>query len=253
MNLQSHVGKIRGSFKNKDNRTAKLLENWEIIRKLMEHLITQGNGNTLRARCAYGVLLMMETGIRIGNEESASGYICGQKHHASFGKTINVYGLTTLRKQHAYISVSGKLVLNFLGKKAVEQNLRTSNNILLQYFHAVSRHNLPTWLGITYSDIYKFVKKSIGKKYKPKDIRTAAVNILFLHKIQASKILQTSFQRKSDANKALKLVVQATANEIGHTAGVCKSAYLSKSLQSVIKETLIEKAKKARQLAKARR
>ena len=60
MQLQAHVGKTKGSFKNKDNRTAKLLKDWELIRALMERFITIGHGKTLRARTAYGVLLMME-------------------------------------------------------------------------------------------------------------------------------------------------------------------------------------------------
>jgi len=246
MNLLSHVGKLKGSFKNKDNRSAKLLYNWDALRIIMEKFIVAGNGSTLRARCAYGILLTMKTGIRVGNETSAEGYVCDQKYHALYGKTINVYGLTTLRKEH--VSMSGGIIhLNFLGKKAVQQELRTSNSILLRYYSSVSSHGLNTWLGIDYGDIYHFVKRSIGRKIKPKDIRTAAVNMLFIHKAERAKIMQQPFAKKADANKALKMIVEATATEIGHTSGVCKSAYISKNLYTVMKERLYDSISRMRE------
>lgn len=244
MQLQAHVGKLKGSVKNKDNRTAKLLRNWDDIRTKMEQYIEAGRGITVRARVAYGVLLMMETGIRIGNETSAEGYICDQKHHASYGKKIQVYGLTTILKSHTRQSNSGSIILEFLGKKAVHQTLRTSNAVLRKYYHIIGDQSrslgYQTWLGVDYGDIYNFVKKSIGRQFKPKDIRTAAVNLLFLKKMQQTEIMRKPWQNKSEANKALKMVVEATASEIGHTPGVCKSAYLSRSLQAVIKERLYE-------------
>ncbi len=251
MQLQSHVGKTKGSFRNKDNRTAKLLSYWDTVKSMMERYVIAGHGVTLRARTAYGVLLMMETGIRIGNETSAEGYICDQKYHTDYGKKVQTFGLTTLRKEHTIVSVGGSLILQFLGKKAVHQHLRTSNAVLVKYYGAISSQSrslgYSTWLGINYGDIYKFIKKSIGKKFKPKDIRTAAVNLLFLRKVEKSGIMKKRWERKKDINQAVKLAVDATAAEIGHTPGVCKSAYLSRALQSVIKERLYESLQRRKQ------
>jgi len=252
LKLQAHIGKTKGSFKNKDNRTAKLLANWDVLRMTMESFIRQGRGVTLRARNAYGILLMMETGIRVGNEASAEGYVCDQKHHKDYGKEIQVYGLTTLRKEHTKLNNNNNITLNFLGKKAVPQFLKTSNPVLIKYYDTITQQSYTTWLGISYSDIYKFVKKSIGHKYKPKDIRTAAVNCLFLKKVDQIKLLKKVFLKKGDIGRAIKLVVNATAEEIGHTPGVCKSAYLSKSLQTVIKEQMVKKYKSAKAKAKAK-
>lgn len=238
MQLQLHVGKTRGSFRSKDNRTAKLLNYWDTVKAMMERYVVAGHGRTLRARTAYGVLLMMETGIRIGNETSAEGYTT-KPHPKSKVKPkfVKTYGLTTLTKDHVYVG-NGILHLEFLGKKSVQQELRTSNEVLVEYFNRVIDNGAGTFLGIDYSDIYKFIKKSIGKKFKPKDIRTAAVNLLFMRKVAKSGIMKKPWERKGDINKAFKMAVDATAAEIGHTPGVCKSAYLSKSLQSVIKEKL---------------
>ena len=215
--LLTYIGKARGRISDKHNRVQRLVDNWDLIKNKMIHFIEAGQGTSLRARCAYGVLLMMETGIRIGNESSAEGYICDQKHHQDYGKTVKVYGLTTLLPEH--INKNDKwLRISFLGKKAVEQSLHTSHSILLQYANTINLyHGKSTWLGIDYGDMYSFIKRSLGNFYKPKDLRTAAVNVIFVQNVEnmpevlapSTKTLPShlisisNISRKGDINKLL--------------------------------------------------
>ncbi len=73
------------------------------------------------------------------------------------------------------------------------------------------------------------------------------MNLLFLRKVEKSGIMKKRWEQKKDINQAVKLAVDATAAEIGHTPGVCKSAYLSRALQSVIKERLYESLQRRKQ------
>lgn len=248
-NLWISVGNTRGSWKNKDNRAARLLQKWDIIRKKMEAYIIKGNGITLRARCAYAVLLMMETGIRVGNESSAEGYVCGQKHHKSYGKKVKTYGLITLRSEHMRVS-HNSIYVSFLGKKAVDQYLVARDYTLMQYFNIINDASFDPWLGITYGDLYNFIKKSVGRQFKLKDIRTAAVNIKFINELEDSDLLSISYNTKSEANRLLRQTVEHTAEDIGHTPGVCRSSYLSMNMLATVKSimysTVAERKKQAR-------
>jgi len=234
---------------------------------------------------------MMETGIRIGNEVSAEGYMPTKTEYVytkyqkkddtwttgyrpvreydedgnykvlpalaklpryirvdkefiltdDFDhKEIQTYGLTTLLPHHVKIN---KTILQFVfvGKKAVDQNLCTSDPILLKYASQVSCHNQNTWLGLDYKTLYDFVKTSIGNGFKPKDIRTATVNMIFLANVEDKHILQKAHTTKGAIKKTIKGLIEETAAEIGHTPSACKSAYLSKKMLSTIQEVLLRK------------
>lgn len=234
MDLLKHVGKSKGARKNKFNRAQKLINNWYDLKLKMESFVINGNGVTLRARCAYGILLTMETGIRIGNESSSEGYVCANKYLPEFGKIIKTYGLTTLTKEHI-VRRSNTLYMKFCGKKGVHQSLHTSSPILLKYYNPILQLEHPTFLGISYDDLYKFVKKSIGRQFTPKDIRTAFVNRIFVGVYEINKV---PVYKKSEANALIRQTLEQTAEHVGHTKGVCKGAYVSKDLFELIKFAL---------------
>lgn len=235
-NILQHVGNKRGHTRDKYNRVQRLIDKWETLRTKMESFIVRGHGHTHNARCAYAILLMMETGIRIGNESSAEGYICNQKHHKDFGKQVQVYGLTTIRKEHVQINKNA-IILSFLGKKAVEQILRTKNSTLKAYYSHMLENTSDLFLGITYRDCYLFIRKYVGKYYMPKDIRTAAVNILFSKIVNNTTIPQII--SKKLLNKTISHFIERTAEQIGHTKGVCKRSYLSSNMIEYVKARIL--------------
>jgi len=229
--------KNHGRYSSKDNRIIKLQGYWSEIESQMIRFIERGHGLTEKARCAYAILLMMETGIRVGNESSADGYICDNKYLPEYGKKIKTYGLTTLTIDHVKLA-KNKLSLQFVGKKSVAQNLSTSHPILLTYYPRIASRQTSTFLDIDYRTLYSFVKKSIGKKFKPKDIRTVVVNNRFEHNLGLVKKQLSTVSTKRDGKAILRMVIEKTAQQIGHTPGCCKSSYISKKFLGDIQEKI---------------
>ena len=250
--LLSNVGKSRGHFASKSNRIAKLIDMWPELESKFVAMIKRGRGSSEQARMAYATLLMMETGIRTGNESSAEGFICDNRkiaqkdnpekgykkgdviwQHPSHGKLVKTYGLTTLL--HNHVTRNGKkLEISFVGKKIVEQNLIVRHPILLRYCPKGDKNDL--FLGIRYYELKKFVKRYVGRGFTPKDIRMTKVNLIFVNKF-GRKPHDRNFDvetTKAGKKKILSLAIEETANMIGHTKGVCRSSYLSPSLLQFI-------------------
>jgi DNA topoisomerase IB len=245
----SCIGVRGGHYKTKENRAQKLVDQWHALYYKMSQLVRRGHGVTETARCAYGVLLMMETGIRIGNESSAEGFISTNKFSEHHGKLLKTFGLTTLRHEHVTFGVlhgAPVLQLNFTGKKGVENELRTVLPILCEYANYIYAQQYDTFLGIDKYMLYKFVKKRIGRKFSPKDIRTAKVNIEFIKEILLRKHASRNLRTKKDVNAFLSQAVEQVAGRIGHTKAVCRSAYVSKRLLTLYKEALVKQLKERR-------
>jgi len=253
--LTEWIGNPRGAIKRKENRAIRLIRMWSKLEAKLIRIIERGGGVSETAICGYAVLLMMETGIRIGNESSAEGWICDNQiicrkdnpakglkigdviwKHPEFGNHVKTYGLTTLL--HSHVKKKGKkLEVSFVGKKLVDQNLVTRHPTLIQFKPTGQPDDL--FLGIDYYTLKKFIKKYVGSKYTPKDLRTAKVNLIFVDKFGAAKI-QKEFSlatTKSGRKKVLGTAIEEVAGIIGHTKGVCKSAYLSAPLISTILNT----------------
>lgn len=262
--LIQNVGNTRGHFSKKENRAAKLLDMWSDLETKMIGMIKRGNGKSESARHAYGVLLMMETGIRIGNESSAEGWVCdfeilakedgeyksgdkkGKKfrkgdviyQHPLFGQHVRTYGLTSLLHSHVtkrttFIEVS------FTGKKHVAQDLEVRHPVLYRYMPTGSPEEL--FLGITKHSLTKFIKRYVGRQFKPKDLRTACVNLQFINRFSRDPLASDFAEAptKGARKKVLALAIEQTAEQIGHTKGVCKSAYLSSPLLRLIADAAV--------------
>jgi DNA topoisomerase IB len=237
--LKDMVGISYGSYSNKYNRAQKLIDNWDDIKLKMEKFIIRGRGKTLQARLAYGILLMMETGIRIGNEDSAAGYISINKYSQYYNKEVKTFGLTTLLCRHVHLN--GKLRLKFLGKKQVKNDIESDNKVLIKYAKVLLKDKDKTdlFLGndMHVKRLRPFLRKSIGRKYLSKDFRTAKVNLIFIDKIE----FPDRFYLKSEVNRHIKETFIKTAEIAGHTPTVCKSKYVSPDLLFFYKETLLSK------------
>lgn len=244
IDLRDAVGNPRGRNSDKNHRVAKLMKEWDDLKAKLANMVRRGGGKSETARLAYATLLIMETGIRVGNEESAEGFISvGQRvkdgkivwQSETHGKLCKTYGLTTLTVDHVTI-LKGELRLAFVGKKHVEQNLTTTNRVLVDCAPTRNRNPGELWLGVTDARLRKFVKRYVGKCFTPKDIRRAYVNILFCDNFGEDFFLDYhTAAKKSDRNRVVKACVEKTAATVGHTPGVCRSAYLSHPMLNVLK------------------
>lgn len=240
ISLTAAVGKVKGSNSSKENRAAKLLHRWRELEDKFEGLLARGNGTTETARLAYACLVMMDTGIRVGNEKSSEGFVCENKFHPDFGKEVKTFGLTTLQQRHVdpVYRMDGTMTgvcLSFTGKKLVGQNLVLRRPSLLTYRPGCGGDD-DLWLGITYSQLYDFVKLRVGDPFSPKDIRTARVNQLFIDRFtEGPHEWFMGAKKQSDRNKVVKTVIEEVAEVIGHTAAVCRGAYMSSNILRVLK------------------
>lgn len=247
LDLTAAVGNPRGRNADKNHRAAKLIRDWDALRAKLEAMVVRGRAQTDTSLCAYGVLVVMHTGIRVGNEESAEGFVSvGQRvkdgkvvwQSETHGKLCQTYGLTTLRGRHVGYS-SKRLRLRFVGKKHVAQDLEVTCPLLVKYAPDLDGDRDALWLGVTDVMLRKFVRRYAGRCFTPKDVRRAFVNRLFVHNFLAGAPNAAGefmvLEKKSDRNKIVKAVVEETAATVGHTPGVCRSAYLSHNLLDALK------------------
>jgi DNA topoisomerase IB len=234
-------------------RAAKLLSQWQELHDKFADMVVRGHGVTEQARHAYALLLTMETGIRIGNEGSAEGFVCENRkvagkdypekgikqgdviwQHPLYGQTVQTFGVTTLLHEHVE-AFPDRLEFCFTGKKIVEQNLIARDPTLLAYAPTGNRKAL--FLGIDKVSLTKFVKRYVGRQFSPKDMRTACVNLKFVKRF--ARHYADAFEATATKGGRKKLIAEAiekTAEEIGHTKSVCKSAYLSSPLLRLLSE-----------------
>lgn len=207
----------------KFNRYAKIGNKADELVDKFKNTISQ-DFNSLDGRCSFACLVMMKYGIRIGNEDSATGYESGMEE--TEGEIVQTYGTTTLLNKHVFVS-EDSIKLNFLGKTQVEQDILIDDPFVVEYAKKYDNPNLPEdkWLGIDYDILFKFVKSEVGDSFIPKDFRTFCANVTGWNKIK-SFLNKPKVGTKSEANDEIKTVVETVANRLGNTPGISKRNYI---------------------------
>lgn len=213
------IGNERGSFAKKENRAVRLMKDKKKIIKKLEGFIKRGNGETFQARVSYACLLILDTGMRVGNENSSEGFVSTNKYSEFFNKNVKTYGATTMLGKHIS-KRNGVLHFNFLGKKCMENTFTTTNKVLIKYRRVVEKDEL--YLGVSDYDLRKFIKKYIGRNYSPKDFRTMKANEMFLE-FQPTWVEEKTSARK----KQLRDTIEQVAIKLNHTMAICRKAYIS--------------------------
>lgn len=208
--------------KGKFNRYAKFGTIADELTSRLKNIIVN-NPKSVDAHCAYACLLMMEYGVRVGNEDSAEGYTSGLEKNK--GEIVQTFGTTTLKNDHISFE-EDKMMLNFLGKEQVQHKIIIDNPFLVKYgrFYSNDITN-EKWLKIDYDIIFKFIKQEVGKAFVPKDLRTFCANVTGWNAMQPylDKPMQ---DMKSDAKTEIKDVVEVVAARLGNTPGIARRAYL---------------------------
>jgi len=177
-------------------------------------------------RLAYACLLMMTTGIRVGNESSAEGYESALPDNV--GELVQTFGTTTLKPEHVDSSEDGKLKLQFLGKKQVDQNIEVNDPLLNDVGRLYLHDARDTWIGIELKDLVRYIKNLFGDQMIPKDLRAFHGNTLFVD-LSRSQLNEDPVDKKT-AKAELKQIIEQVAEGLGNTPGVTRSAYLDSLL-----------------------
>lgn len=230
-------GKQKGSNTNKFNRVAKLAAMYNDLNKKLLGMVLRGeNSCTETYRCAVALLLIMETGIRVGNEGSAEGYHTVPHPNAKNqeSKFVKTYGLTTLLQEHVTFLKPKKMFFNFVGKKQVENTFEVPSNLVPYVYKIWLDCKKDPVFGITDYQLTKFIKRYVGKQFTPKDFRTLRANI-YAHQT-ASTFFEMALRvcklpaKKKDFNESVKTVCEAVAQKLNNTSGVCKKSYIDDML-----------------------
>lgn len=221
---------LAGSYKNKFNRAVKLASMFDTLTRKFDGMFERGAGQTETARLALACKMMMYTGIRIGNEGSAEGYMTKphpySKKEPEFVKT---YGLTTMLREHATVR-KGVVYLNFIGKKQVENSFKLKGELAKQVkvLMDCSEKGEPLF-SISAYELTKFIKKYVGAGFTPKDFRTMRANMV------ASDAMRDIFDReqprtKTERNAEIKEIACKVSEQLNNTPSVCKKSYIDDML-----------------------
>lgn len=228
---------INSNYQDKFNRGVKLAYQFESLESKFDRMIARGNGVSETARLALACKLMMYTGIRIGNEGSAEGYMT--KPHPNSTKEprfVQTYGLTTLLPEHVIVAPR-KVCLNFLGKKQVENSFVLTGKLAKQVKAVYESCEQPeTLFDITAYSLTKFIKTYVGSAFKPKDFRTMRANMFAsekLSEISKRKLPAT----KRELNSEIREVLEFVSGHLNNTPGVCKASYVDHLIWDDVMET----------------
>lgn len=221
----------RCSYGDKMNRMVKLAYQFEELSLKMDGLIERGKYVTDTARCAMACKMMMYTGIRIGNEGSAEGYVT--KPHPNSKKEpefVQTYGLTTLLPEHCVVDMNGDVRLNFLGKKQVENTFTVKGDLAIQLREVLKTvEEGETVFEVTVRDLTRFIKKYVGVHFTPKDFRTMRANMVAYEKF-AEICKRPKPKTKTEFNANIKEIAEYVSEHLNNTPGVCKKSYIDAEL-----------------------
>ena len=197
-----------------------------LIRKQCLELIRKKAWSKDKA-LALMVLILDDTGIRIGNRE--------------YLHTNQTYGLSTLRDRH--LQVHGRTAsLSFRGKSGKDLQVDIDDPQLASLIkksaelpgYSLFRYQDDdgVWHDVDSDEVNTFIRARIGEEFSCKDFRTWVGTRLVLELYpQALKESQ-----ENPRKKLLNLLVNAIAAKLGNTVAVCRSYYIHPALLALAQE-----------------
>lgn len=234
-------GRLKGlnSTYSKFNRTAKIQSIYYGLDKKYRRFCEGTDKITYRKVSAFACLLMLETGIRIGNENSAEGYV--SKAPKTKDQILKTYGLTTLQYRHVSF-LNDTMILDFVGKKSVEHRMVVKDPLLVNVGKQIfdngfkfPQKDSEIWLRyfigkglktLSIHSITQFIKASAGRHFTPKDFRTFRGNIAAA-KTSVKLLKEPKDLNKGELKKELKLIIEGCSKVLGNTAGASKKSYIN--------------------------
>lgn len=181
---------------------------------------------------ALMVLILDETGIRIGNRQ----YLAAN----------DTYGLTTLRRRHLDHEDEA-LVFHYQGKSGKAREVKIEETSLIPFIRKAAeqpgyeifrfRNEAGSWESIDSEDINSFIQKHLGDAFSSKDFRTWVANRLLVEMQEQAHVIKQANPRRTLKNILIRLV----ANKLGNTPAVCKRSYIHpRVLQQIVAQPPVE-------------
>lgn len=214
-----------GNYQNKFNRAVKIAVQFESLVEKFDRMVSKGKGVSEQARLALACKLMMFTGIRVGNEDSAEGYVTKPHPNSKVEpKFVQTYGLTTLKPEHIIIAPR-KVCLNFIGKKSVENSFRLTGKLAKQIKYLYDNNNTDTLFDISAYKLTKFIQTYCNRHLTAKDFRTMKANMCAYEMLQEIDQYEIPTTKRELASE-MKSITVFVAENLNNTPGVCKASYI---------------------------
>jgi DNA topoisomerase IB len=169
---------------------------------------------------AVVVSLLLETRIRIGNDEYAS------SNHS--------YGLTTLRSRHVAFLRSGRARFHFRGKSGQVREVILDDRRLARLVRSCQK--LPGQMLFQYVDddgelhavdstqVNEYIHERMGDGFSAKDFRTWVGTLTAIAMLSKTPLPEKGGERAHRA--AIADIVKDVACHLGNTPAVCRKAYI---------------------------
>ncbi|MEM7574230.1 MAG: DNA topoisomerase IB [Bacteroidota bacterium] len=175
---------------------------------------------------ALMVLILDETGIRIGNQQ--------------YLNNNQTYGLSTLRRRHLNLE-DDALIFHFRGKSRQDRQVRIEDEELMGFIRRAAEQpgyeifryrESGHWHSVDSDEINSFIQKQMGAPYSSKDFRTWVACRLAVDLYPQAVEIKQKNSRKRISSTLLRLVSQ----ELGNTPTICRDYYIHPRLFSLIKQ-----------------
>ena len=162
-----------------------------------------------RDRVLAAIVRLIDQGFfRVGNEKSAQSEM--------------TYGLTTIRGKH--VTVDGpRLSFDYIGKWRKAHKRAIEDAEVAAVVRALKKRN-PDELFPDVRDrhVNDYIQSIIGNNFTAKDFRTWAGTLL----CSIGLAMQGQAPSKKERKRKVKKAVEATAQQLGNTAAVCRTSYV---------------------------
>ena len=213
------------NMENKFGRVARIATNYDKYQETLNKIISENMTFPVNSeyRLAVALKTILETGIRIGNEDSAEGFMTTYKEK---GKEVfaQTYGLTTITDEHVKV-INGIVHFDFTGKKHVENTFTLSQTLSKLIIPIINSGYNPLF-GITENELTSFIKQNTSVNLSSKDFRTFRANIY----AYLFGVTIPSPTTKKERREAIKAITEHVAEKLNNTPSVVKSSYLDKTL-----------------------
>lgn len=177
------------------------------------------------------VMVLDETGIRIGNKQYAN--------------RNGTYGLTTLRRKHVHVD-NGTVSFDYKGKSSQERHVKIDDPSLASLIKKSSElpgyelfrylNDNKDWNVIDSEDVNEWIRTHMSEEVSSKDFRTWTASRLAIELYPDAIRLKKNAPRKRFTNILLRLV----ADELGNTPTVCRSYYIHPKILQLISDQAID-------------
>lgn len=218
-------GNSNSSMDVKFNRVTKIASRYDKIKnKLLDYIDNNRSYPTSKEyNLGVAFLIIITTGIRIGNEDSAEGFYSDYKVK---GKTVfaKTYGLTTLLPRHISVE-EGKVKMHFTGKKHVINSFELPEDVSKLIIPIIKSKYVPVF-NIHEGELTKFISDITSPYFSSKDFRTFRANV---YGYNFAKGLPP-YTTKSERRERINAVTEHVSKLLNNTAGVVKTSYLDPRL-----------------------